>query len=93
MMRRVVLSVVLWAGLWGGVVEAQVPEGTAVPAAPEKPLTRRQQKALEKEQRELEKKLADARAKRAALRAQMSSLMTERERERSEALFVDGVKY
>ena len=91
MMRRVVLSVVLGAGLWGGVAVAQVPESSPAPA--EKPLTRRQQRALEKEQQELEKKLAEARAKRATLRAQMSSLMSERERERSEALFVDGVKY
>ena len=93
MMRRIVLSVGLWAGLLGGAAMAQVPEGSPAPTAPEKPLSRRQQRALEKEQQELEKKLAEARAKRASLRAQMSSLMTERERERSEALFVDGVKY
>ena len=93
MMRRIVLSMGLWAGLWGSVAAQQVPEGSPAPTTTEKPLTRRQQRALEKEQQELEKKLTEARAKRAALRAQMSSLMTERERERSEALFVDGVKY
>lgn len=93
MMRRVVLGVLLWMGL-GAAGFAQTPEGGALPApTPPAKLTRREQRVLEKEQKELEKKLVEARAKRAALRAQMSGLMTEREHERSEALFVDGVKF
>lgn len=90
MKRQVILSVLLWAGLLSAG-HAQSTNG-GQPDQPAK-LTRKEQRALEKEQHELEKKLAAARAKRAALRAQMSSLMTEREREQSEALFVDGVKY
>ena len=89
MMRRLVLSLLLWGGL-AAAGFAQVPQGVGLP---DRPLSRREQRALDKEQRELEKKVAEARAKRAALRAQMSPLMSEREHERSEALFVDGVKY
>lgn len=61
--------------------------GGSAPAQPAK-LTRKEQRALEKEQKELDKKLAEARAKRAA-----APPLTEREREQSEALFVEGVKY
>ena len=76
-----------WVGL-AAVGYAQPTTG----AAPAK-LTRKEQRALEKEQRELEKKLAEARAKRAALRPTGNAPLSEREREQSEALFVEGVKY
>ena len=83
-MRQVVLILLFWLGLLA-VGSAQPTDGA--PAPPAK-LTRKEQRALEKEQVVLEKKLAEARAKRAATPA-----LSEREREQSEALFVDGVKY
>jgi tetratricopeptide (TPR) repeat protein len=57
-------------------------------ATPPAKLTRKEQRALQKEQRELDKRLAEARAKRAA-----APPLSEREREHTEALFVEGVKY
>ncbi|HEX8506877.1 MAG TPA: tetratricopeptide repeat protein [Hymenobacter sp.] len=83
-MRQVVLSLLFWVG-FVALGYAQ-PSGGA-PAQPAK-LSRKEQRALEKEQKELDKKLAEARARRAAAPA-----LTEREREQSEALFVEGVKY
>ena len=83
-MRQVVLSLLFWVG-FVALGYAQ-PSGGA-PAQPAK-LSRKEQRALEKEQKELDKKLAEARARRAVAPA-----LTEREREQSEALFVEGVKY
>ena len=88
-MRRVVLSLCFWVGLTAAGY-AQAPAGA--PAPPAK-LSRKEQRALEKEQKALDKKLAEARAKRAAARAALGPLLSEREREQSEALFVEGVKY
>ncbi|WP_083322577.1 tetratricopeptide repeat protein [Hymenobacter lapidarius] len=83
-MRQVVLSLLFCLGL--------VASGYAQPGAgagkPPSKLTRKEQRALEKEQRDLNKKLAEARAKRA-----LAPPLTEREKERSESLFVEGVKY
>ena len=88
-MRQLVLSLLFWLGL-AALGSAQPTGGApAVPAA----LGRREQRALEKEQRDLNKKLAEARARRAEVRGGMSVQASEREREQSEALFVDGVKY
>ena len=88
-MRQLVLSLLFWLGLVA-LGSAQPTGGApAVPAA----LGRREQRALEKEQRDLNKKLAEARARRAEVRGGMSVQASEREREQSEALFVDGVKY
>lgn len=83
-MRQIALSLLFWVGMVA-VAAAQVPE---TPSAPPAKLSRKEQRALEKEQRELDKKLAEARAKHAA-----APPLTERDREMSEALFVDGVKY
>ncbi|HEX8328757.1 MAG TPA: tetratricopeptide repeat protein [Hymenobacter sp.] len=83
-MRQVVLSLWFWVGL---TALGYAQSGGSAPAQPAK-LTRKEQRALEKEQKELDKKLAEARAKRAA-----APPLTEREREQSEALFVEGVKY
>jgi tetratricopeptide (TPR) repeat protein len=83
-MRQVVLSLLFWMGLVA-IGSAQVPGSATAPPAK---LSRREQRALEKEQRELDKKIAEARAKRAS-----APPLTERDREMSEALFVDGVKY
>ena len=88
-MRQVVLSLLFWLGL-AAVGSAQPTDGA--PAAPGK-LSRREQRTLEKEQRETNKKLAEAKARRAEVRGGMSVQASEREREQSEALFVDGVKY
>ncbi|WP_052732849.1 tetratricopeptide repeat protein [Hymenobacter terrenus] len=88
-MRQVVLTLLFWLGLTA-LSYAQPTGGT--PAPPDK-LTRKERRALEKEQRELDKKLAEARARRAALRSTLMARLTEREREQSEALFVEGVKY
>ena len=83
-MRQVVLSLLFWVGLTA-LGYAQAPAGTFEPPAK---LSRKEQRALEKEQRELEKKVAEFRARRATLPA-----LSEREKEQSEALFVEGVKY
>ncbi|MBF9143153.1 tetratricopeptide repeat protein [Hymenobacter properus] len=83
-MRQVALSLLLWMGTVA-VGHAQTPAGAPQPPAK---LSRKEQRALEKEQRDLDKKLAEAKAKRAA-----APPLTEREREMSEALFVEGVKY
>ncbi|GAC1376261.1 MAG: tetratricopeptide repeat protein [Hymenobacter sp.] len=83
-MRQVVLSLLFCLGLTA-LGYAQ-PTGGA-PAAPAK-LSRKEQRALQKEQREIDKKNAEARAKRAA-----GPPLSEREREQSEALFVEGVKF
>ncbi|SFQ25644.1 tetratricopeptide repeat protein [Hymenobacter arizonensis] len=83
-MRQVVLSLLFWLGLTA-FGYAQPSTGADTPPAK---MTRKERRALEKEQRELDKKLADARAKRAA-----APPLSEREREHTEALFVDGVKY
>ena len=83
-MRQVALSLLFWLGLTAAAY-AQSTDGT--PKAPAK-LSRKEQRALEKEQRELDKKLSEARAKRAA-----APPLSEREREMSESLFVEGVKY
>ncbi len=83
-MRQVALILLFWLGL-AATSYAQSTDGTVVPPAK---LTRKQQRALEKEQHELEKKVAEARAKRPT-----APVLTEREREQSEALFVEGVKY
>jgi len=88
-MRQVALLLWVWLGL-SALSYAQPTNG--VPAEPPK-LTRKQQRALEKEQRELEKKLAEERIRRAAMRSGVLSQISEREREQSEALFVEGVKY
>jgi tetratricopeptide (TPR) repeat protein len=64
---------------------AQPTDGATPPPAK---LSRKEQRALEKQQREVDKKVADAKAKRAA-----APPLSEREREMSEALFVEGVKY
>ena len=88
-MRHLVLSLCFWVGLTAAGY-AQAPAGAPAPPAG---LSRKEQRALEKEQKALEKKLAEARAKRAAARATMGPLLSEREREQSEALFVEGVKY
>ena len=69
---------------------AQPSEGTIL--APAR-MTRKERRALEKEHRAIEKKLVEERAKRAVLRSTLLSQITDREREQSEALFVDGVKY
>ena len=87
-MRQVVLSLLFWLGLTA-VGYAQPTDGAPVPAK----LSRREQRALEKEQRDTNKKLAEAKARRAEVRGGMSVQASEREREQSEALFVDGVKY
>ena len=83
-MRQVILSLFFCLSL---IVpgHAQAPDAATAPPAR---LTRKEQRALEKEQRELDKKLAEVRARRAA-----SPLRPEREREQSEALFVEGVKF
>ena len=83
-MRQVALSLLFWLGLVA-VGYAQPADGAA--AQPAK-LSRKEQKVLEKEQREANKKLAEARARRAAAPA-----LSEREREQSESLFVEGVKF
>ncbi|MBD2723368.1 tetratricopeptide repeat protein [Hymenobacter armeniacus] len=83
-MRQVALSLLLWLGMVA-IGYAQPTEGAPKPPAK---LSRKEQRALEKEQREIEKKLAEAKARRAA-----APPLSEREREMSEALFVDGVKY
>lgn len=83
-MRQVVLSLLFCLGLAAsGYAQPTTGAGTSPPK-----LTRKEQRALEKEQRDLNKKLAEARAKRA-----LAPPLTEREREHSEALFVEGVKY
>ena len=87
-MRQVVLSLLFWLGLTA-VGYAQPTDGAPAPAK----LSRREQRALEKEQRDTNKKLAEAKARRAEVRGGMSVQASEREREQSEALFVDGVKY
>ncbi|GAA3956976.1 tetratricopeptide repeat protein [Hymenobacter antarcticus] len=87
-MRQVVLSLLFWLGL-AAVGYAQPTDGAPAPAK----LSRREQRALEKEQRDTNKKLAEAKARRAEVRGGMSVQASEREREQSEALFVDGVKY
>ena len=88
-MRQVVLSLLFWVGC---VVlgHAQTPGGALVSPAK---LTRKEQRALEKEQREVNKQLAAGLARRKAQRAGLGGQLSEREREQSEALFVDGVKY
>ena len=83
-MRQVALSLLFWLGLVA-VGYAQPADGAAAPPAK---LSRKEQKVLEKEQREANKKLAEARARRAAAPA-----LSEREREQSESLFVEGVKF
>ena len=84
-MRQVALSLLFWVGLVMAGYAQQSPAGSdAIPAK----LTRKQQRALEKEQRELDKKIAEARARRP-----VTLVLSEREREQSEALFVEGVKY
>jgi tetratricopeptide (TPR) repeat protein len=83
-MRQVVLSLWFWLGL-AAVGYAQPTNGAA--GSPAR-LTRKEERALEKEQRELDKKLAEARTRRAA-----APPLSEREREHTEALFVEGVKY
>jgi tetratricopeptide (TPR) repeat protein len=83
-MRQIALSLLFWVGVVA-TASAQAPTGTTAPPAK---LSRKEQRALEKEQRELDKKLAEARAKRA-----VAPPLTERDKEMSEALFVDGVKY
>ena len=88
-MRQFVLSLLFWLGL-AAVGYAQPTDGA--PTAPAK-LSRREQRELEKEQRDTNKKLAEAKARRAEVRGGMSVQASEREREQSEALFVDGVKY
>ena len=82
-MRQVAL--ILW--LWWGLVALGAAQPAGAPVPPAK-LSRKVQRALEKEQRALDQRLADARAKRA-----LAPGLTEREREQSEALFVEGVKY
>jgi len=88
-MRQVVLSLLFWVGLTA-LGYAQPTGGAPVPPAK---LSRKEQRVLEKEQREINKRMADATAKRGALRAASGGALTEREREQSEALFVEGVKH
>jgi len=82
-MRQAVLILCFWVGL-AAAGRAQAPGGTTPAAVP----SRKEQRALTKEQKAADKRLADARAKRAALPP-----LSERDREQSEALFVDGVKF
>jgi len=88
-MRQVVLNLLFWVG-FVALGHAQ-PTGGA-PAPPAK-LTRKEQRALEKEQHEVNKQLAAGMARRGAQRAGSGEQLSEHEREQSEALFVDGVKY
>ena len=88
-MRQVVLSLLFWVG-FVGLGYAQPTDGA--PAPPAK-LTRKEQRALEKEQRAAHKQLAETFAKRKALHASLLGQLSEREKEQSEALFVEGVKY
>ena len=88
-MRHLLLSLLFWLGLAAAGSAQPGGGGSAAPAS----LNRREQRALEKEQRTINKKLAEAKARRAEVRGGMSMQASEREREQSEALFVDGVKY
>ena len=88
-MRQVVLSLLFWVGC---VVLGHAQPTNGTPAPPAK-LTRKEQRALEKEQRLFDKQLAEVRAKRNALRGSVLGQLSEREREQSESLFVEGVKY
>ena len=83
-MRQLVLSLLFWLGLTAVGYAQPTDGGTTSPAK----LTRKEQRALEKEQRDANKKQADAQVKRAA-----APPLSERDREHSEALFVEGVKY
>jgi len=88
-MRHLVLSLCFCVGL-AAAGYAQAPAGAPAPPAP---FSRKEQRALEKEQKALDKRLVEARSKRAAQRVAMGPALSEREREQSEALFVEGVKY
>ena len=88
-MRQVVLILSFWLGLMA-VGFAQPTDGAPVPSAK---LSRKERRALEKEQRDADKKLAEFVAKRGAIRSATGGQLSEREREQSEALFVDGVKF
>ena len=88
-MRQSALFLLFWLGLVAVGYAQPTEGGNPSPAK----LTRKEQRALEKEQRDLDKKLAEARAKRAALRGGLTAQVSGREREQSESLFVDGVKY
>ncbi len=83
-MRQLVLSLWFWLGLAAIGYAQPTKEAASSPVR----LTRKEERALEKEQRELDKKLVEARIRRAA-----APPLSEREREHTEALFVEGVKY
>ena len=79
-MRQLVLSLLFCLGI--------IALSYAQPTDPPGKLTRKEKRALEKERREFDKKTAAASARRA-----VAPLLSEREREQSEALFVEGVKH
>ncbi len=88
-MRQVVLFLFFCLGL-AALSEAQPAGGAPAPPAQ---MSRKERRALERGQREVDQKLADERTKRATQRSTALAQLTEREREQSESLFVDGVKY
>jgi tetratricopeptide (TPR) repeat protein len=88
-MRQVVLILLFWLGLIA-LSYAQPTDGASAPPAK---MTRKEKRALEKEQREWSNERSNAVTKRGLQRASMLAQLSEREREQSEALFVEGVKY
>jgi tetratricopeptide (TPR) repeat protein len=88
-MRQVVLILLFWLGTIA-LSNAQPTDGA--PTSPAK-MTRKEKRAFEKEQREWNNERSNATNKRGLQRASMLAQLSEREREQSEALFVEGVKY